>query len=288
MGVSPDWSADGNYTITARALDGSGNVMAGYNDAAPTWSDTHSDLGSQTPAAFVDGVSTTTGVVLSTPATNEQVSVSSGGATGASAPFAVIGPLSKFVITPTGPETAGQAFTVTVRAEDAAGNTISSYAGSPTWSDTSAQLTGTPAGFTNGVSTNQVTLTNPAHIDRITVTDSAQSVSSKSSAFNVVGPLSKFVITPTGPETAGQAFTVTVRAEDAAGNTITSYAGSPTWSDTSAQLTGTPAGFTNGVSTNQVTLTNPVRRDTITVTDSAQSVTDQSAAFNVVGGPSGT
>ncbi len=283
VGVAPDSSGDGKYTITAQTLDGSGNVMTGYNDAAPTWSDTDSALGSQTPSALVGGVSTTTGVAFSRGVRGDQVSVSSGGVTGQSAAFDAGGPVRRFVITPTAPETAGQPFTVTVRAEDSLGNTVTSYAGSPAWSDTSGQLTGSPAPFSDGVSVNQVTLSTPVSGDRITVVDVGSSVGDQSAPFNVVDAVSRFVVGVPAAAGAGQPFTVTVRAVDSRGDTVTSYAGSPAWSDTSGQLTGSPAGFSNGVSVNQVSLSTPASRDRITVDDAGLSVSDQSAPFNVVG-----
>ena len=284
VNMAPDSMADGNYTITARALDRSGKLLTGYNDAAPTWSDSGSELGSQTPAAFVDGVSTTTGVALSSPTHRDRVLVSSGGVTGQSAPFNIIGPVTKLAITSlAGPETAGQSFPVTVRAEDAAGNTVTSYAGSPSWSDTTGQLTSGPAAFSQGVSANQVTLADPATSDRITIVDSAQGLTSQSSTFKIIGPVRRLAISVAGPGRAGQPFPVTVRAKDAVGNTVTSYAGSPSWSDTSGQLTGAPAAFIKGVSTNQVTFAEPATGDQITIVDSAQGVTSHSSAFKVLG-----
>src|SRR5437588_12777012 len=124
---------------------------------------------------------------------------------------------------------------------DAAGDVIRHYSGSASWSDTGGQLRGRPAAFSGGVSVNTVTFATPLHAERITVKNG--SVSSQSAVFNVVGPLAKFDIrVPTSP-TAGSPFTVKVYAEDSAGNQLSGYHGSPTWSDLSGHVTGSPVAF---------------------------------------------
>ena len=122
-----------------------------------------------------------------------------------------------------------------------------------------------------------MTLTNPYHKDRITVTDGG--VSSQSGQFNVYGPFSKFDLAIQKPVTSGTPFAVTAYSQDSAGNAIQSYSGSPTWSDLSGGLSGSPASFTGGVSTNTVTLPSPYQKDRITVTD--DTVTSQTGPFNV-------
>jgi hypothetical protein len=97
--------------------------------------------------------------------------------------------------------------------------------------------------------------------------------------FDVRGPFAKFAIQVPSSATHGTPFTATIYADDAAGNHVTSYVGHPTWTDTSGQLTGSPASFSSGTSTNNVTLAKAVASDRIRVTDGA--VTQQSAAFPV-------
>ena len=70
-----------------------------------------------------------------------------------------------------------------------------------------------------------------AKADRITITDSTVGVTSTSAAFKVTGPLTHFVFATIKQQARNQAFTVKVSAEDALNDVITSYDGSPTWSD---------------------------------------------------------
>jgi len=279
VSVAPDASNDGNYTVTAEALDGSGNLITSYDDPSPSWSDADGELGSQTPAGFVNGVSVTTGVSLPTPSKSDTITVTTDQVSGTSASFAVDGPLAQFAISIKGPVTAGQPFTVNFYAKDSVGNLLRGYTGTPTWSDTSGQLTGSPAAFSGGISTNTVTLADPVRIDKIVVTDGL--VTNTSGAFNVLGPLARYRILPTCPCTTGEPFTVKIYAEDSLGDEITNYAGAPTWSDTSGQLTGSPAAFSGGLSTNQVTLSGPVHGDQIVATDGA--VSSHSNSFSVFG-----
>jgi hypothetical protein len=104
-------------------------------------------------------------------------------------------------------------------------------------------------------------------------------VSSKTKTFSVLGPFAKFAIHVPASATHGTPFPVTVDAEDGAGNLVKTYAGTPTWSDTSNQLSGSPTAFSGGVSTNSVTLANPVKSDRIEVTDGG--ITSQSGKFPV-------
>ena len=267
-------------TITVTAMDASGDVIGDYS-GSPSWSDTGGQL-SGAPAAFSGGVSRNA-VTFAKPVHGERITVTDGSVSSQTPAFNVFGPLAKFVTSVSSSQTAGKPFTVRLIAEDSAGNVLTGYRGSPTWSDLSGHLTGSPVAFTSGVSMNTVTLPNAYKSDTITVTDAAAKVTSQTAAFNVFGPLAKFVSGVSSSQTAGQSFTVRVYAEDSAGNVLSGYHGSPKWSDLSGHLTGSPAAFTSGVSTNTVTLPNAYKRDTITVTDVAAKVTSQSSQFNVFG-----
>jgi hypothetical protein len=167
--------------------------------------------------------------------------------------------------------------TLRLTARDSAGNRVPSYAGTPTWSDPSGQIAGSPTAFSAGVSQTSVTFARPVHADAITVL--AGSASSQTKTFAVLGPLAKFAIHVPRSATHGTPFPVTIDAQDSAGNRLKAYAGTPAWKDTSGQLTSTPVSFSGGVSTNSVTLANPAKRDRIQVTDG--SVTNASGAFPV-------
>ena len=269
----------GKYRIAATALADWGERLPKYSDSSPTWSDSHGELGSQTPAPFVGGSSVSTGVTMATPVASNQVFVTTGGVTGAAKPFPVYGPATQFTLGFAKPVTAGQPVTVSIYARDANGAIVRTYTGTPAWSDLSGYLSGSPAAFSNGVSTNTVTLPTEYRKDRITVTDGG--VSNQTGPFNVLGPLARFGTGVATPVAAGSPFSVQVTAYDSVGDVITNYSGTPTWSDSSSQLSVSPAAFTNGVSDNAVTLTNPYHKDRITVTDGG--VSSQSGQFNVYG-----
>ena len=150
--------------------------------------------------------------------------------------------------------------TVTVTAEDAYGNTDPSYAGSVaiTSSDGQAVLPAA-ATLTDGMGTFNVTL-KTAGTESVTATDTLNTgITGTESGITVTpGSATQLVVTGASGETAGGVETVTVTAEDAYGNTDTSYAGSVeiTSSDGQAVLPAT-ATLTNGVGTFNVTLKTP-------------------------------
>jgi hypothetical protein len=275
--VTPDTA--GKYTVAATALSPWEERMPKYSDSSPTWSDTEGELGSQTPAPFIGGSSFTTGVTMSRPVPSNTLSVTTNGITGTSKPFAVYGAVTQFTLGFQKPVTAGQPVTVTIYARDANGKVVPTYSGTPTWSDLSGHLSGSPAAFSGGASTNTVTFPTQYHKDRITVTDGA--VSDQTGPFNVLGPVAGFATSVARPVSAGTGFSVQLTAYDAVGDVITNYSGTPTWSDSSGQLSGSPAAFSNGVSGNTVTLANPAHTDRITITDGG--VSSQTGQFNVYG-----
>jgi hypothetical protein len=184
--------------------------------------------------------------------------------------------VAKLVISQPASTTVNKAQTVTVKAENSSGHVVTSYDGPVSIYDGSGQLSQTLT-FQGGVSATSVAFANPAKTDRITAAASTLSASTR--PFNVVGPLATFAISVPRFDTAGKPFTVRVYAEDAAGNVITTYAGAPSWSDASGQLTGSPAAFKRGLSSTAVTLAKAVKADTITVT--AGGVSSTSGTFRV-------
>jgi DNA-binding beta-propeller fold protein YncE len=261
-------------TVTIKAQDSAGNVLANYA-GSPTWSDASGQVGGH-PGPFSHGESTNS-ETFANAVRDDQITVSDGSVSGHSAPFSRVGPLAQFTLSTPSSMTTGTAVTLTLTARDSAGNRLMSYAGTPTWSDQSNQITGSPTSFSAGVSQTSVTFAQPVHGDAITVVGGA--VSSKTKTFSVLGPFAKFAIHVPASATHGTPFPVTLDAEDGAGNLVKTYAGTPTWSDTSNQLTGSPAAFSGGVSTNSVTLANPVKSDRIEVT--AGGITSQSGKFPV-------
>ena len=193
--------------------------------------------------------------------------------------------VTHFVVASIPAQAAGQPFTVKLTAEDAGNHVVTTYAGSPAWSDATGSLSpSAPAAFVNGVATTTgVQVADAAHADKITITDPTAGVTSTSAGFNVTGPLTHFVFATIAQPTRDQAFTVKVSAEDALNDVIPSYHGSPTWSDLSGSLTpSSPASFVKGVSsTTDAQVADAYHADTITITDSDAGVSSTSNPFNV-------
>jgi len=135
----------------------------------------------------------------------------------------------------TSPTTAGDAHDFTVRAEDAFGNTTPAYAGTVhfTSSDGQASLpteysfNGSGVSNDNGLHTFSATL-KTAGSQSITVTDTATASITGTQSGIVVNPAATSTLVVgdfTNPTTAGDAHNVTVRAEDAYGNTTPAYSG---------------------------------------------------------------
>ena len=178
-----------SFTVTARALNSAKQTDTSFNGVA-SWSDKSGHLSPSGPSAFVKGVSTTSGAAVSVPFHADAITVMSGGLSGTSAAFNVIGPLNHFSFSKLSTVAKNQPSKLVVDALDSAGNVITDYAGSPTWSDTSRALSppspSGPAAFVKGVSTNSCTSVGSAQTgDQITVDDTSAGVSSTSPAFNV-------------------------------------------------------------------------------------------------------
>ncbi len=216
-----------------------------------------------------------------------------------------------------GTEVAGTAFSVTLTAKDAFGNTVSSgpnnYTGSKTinwtWTATSSPNSTAPTKpadglqtFSNGVVTVAgFTLTNAGETPTITATDPNAPNPAGTSAAITVQPATAATFTVTtqngGTETADVVFSVTLTAKDSYGNTVSfganNYTGAHTinwtWTATSSPndnvapskpSDGTRT-FTNGVLTlGGFKLTNASETPTITGTEPSGPV-GTSAAITV-------
>jgi len=214
-----------------------------------------------------NGVSTFSGCKIDKAASGYQLRASDGTRTVDSSAFAVTpGAVSQLVFTtqPAG-ATGGTAFTTqpVVTAQDAAGNTVTSYAGVVALSIKSgtgaagATLSGCVRSLSGGVST-----FSGCKIDKVgsgyqlTASDGTRAVDS--AAFAVTpGAVSQLVFTtqPGGAITGGLAFPTqpVVTAQDAAGNTVTSYAGTvslgfkPGANPAGGTLSGCSGSLSNGV-----------------------------------------
>ena len=270
----------GSQSYVATAYDASGGILGGVTSST-AWS-----IDSGAGGSWVQSTGTYTSANTGT----WTVTGTYDGFT-STAQLSVYGSLSSFAISYIGPETAGASFAVTITAVDGSGgvgNTVANFAGSASLTDLSSSISPTSATFTAGVWTGQVTITKtvPTNIDVITATDSSDSsVQGVSIPFIVTpGALATFVFSSiSSPQIAGTSFSVTILAQDANGNNITTYTGPATLTDTSGSISPTTATFTAGVWTGQVTITKTQVNDVITATDSSvtPSATGKSGQFTV-------
>jgi hypothetical protein len=205
--------------------------------------------------------SATTGITITSP-TSASTTATINAAGTITATFAY---LDHFTVTAAGggsigTQTAGTAFSITITAKDASGNTVTGYTGTATLSDLSGTIspTSTTGGFTAGVWTGSVTITKTWTNDVITATGSGKT--GQSNQFNVnPGALDHFSFsTISSPQRTGVAFTVTITAQDQYGNTVTSYAGTRTlraYNLGGGSVNPSSVTFANGVWTGSVTIT---------------------------------
>jgi subtilisin-like proprotein convertase family protein len=182
--------------------------------------------------------------------------------------------------------TAGQAGRFTVTARDANGNVATGYTGT-VHSASSAPQAGLPADYTftaadAGSHTFSAAL-KTAGTQSLTVTDTAASGLTGTEAGIAVSPAaaSRLKVSAPAGATAGTAFSVTITALDAYGNTATGYAGTVHFasSDGRAVLPADSA-LTNGADTFSVTL-KTAGSQTLTDTDTAGGTLTGSAAVSV-------
>lgn len=196
------------------------------------------------------------------------------------------GALSQFLVTVPGTATSGTAFTATLTAEDAQGNTVTSYTGAQTigFSGPSSAPSGTAptyppsVTFTNGVGNSSITLydaqTTTITANQSGVTGTSGNVTVKAGANHQLGAAGAT------PQTAGAAFTVTLTALDSWGNPTGNLTGTKnvTFSGPSkspgnnSPTFPATATFTAGTATASVTLYD-AQTTTITANDTTDGLT---------------
>jgi hypothetical protein len=204
------------------------------------------------------------------------------------------GALSRFQVAAPSTATAGTAFTATITAQDAQGNTVTGYAGAQTVAlsgPANAPSGGAPSYpasvmFTNGVGSASITLYD-AQTTALTATQAALTGTSGSITVNA-GANHQIGASAASPQTAGSAFTVTLTAQDTWGNPTGNLAGTKnvTFSGPSASPNNSsptfPATvtFAAGTATASVTLF-AAQTTTITANDTTDTLTGV-ATGNVV------
>ena len=124
------------------------------------------------------------------------------------------------------PQTAGDAFTVTITAQDAGNHTVTSYNGVANLSSDAGTVTPATASFTEGGFTGAIAVTGAGSARTVTVTDQASGKYGTSNTFDVgAGPAVAFTVATAASAGAGSPFDVTVTAKDIHGNVASSYLG---------------------------------------------------------------
>jgi hypothetical protein len=288
--------------VTVGVRDTYGNTVTGSSASigiAIATNPSGGTLGGTTTVSAVGGVATFTNLSIDRAGTGYTLVASSPGlASATSSAFNVTaGQAARLAFTSQPTSTvAGAAISpaVQVSVQDAAGNTVTSNSATITVAlqanPSGATLGGTltlPA--TNGVATFPTLTISPAGSAYSLAASAAGLASATSATFNVTaGPASTLVLSAPSSATAGSAFSVTLTAQDAYGNTATGYTGTVHFTSTDGQaalpgnytFTATDAG-THAVS---VTL-GSAGAQTITATDIATgTLTATTASINVGAG----
>jgi subtilisin-like proprotein convertase family protein len=280
----------GSFTVTAR--DANGNVATGYTGTVHfASSDPQAGLPADYTFTAADGGSHTFSVALKTAGTQSftVTDTAASGLTGTESGIAVSpAAASRLVVsTPTG-ATAGAAFSITVTAQDAFGNTATGYTGTVHFSSSDGQAV-LPVNSTlrNGTGTFSAAL-KTAGSESLTATDTASGTITGSASLAVSpAAATSLLVTVPASVTAGGAFSVAVTARDAYGNRATGYTGTVhiSSSDTAAGVQ-LPADYTftaadRGQHLFRVVL-QTVGSQTITATDTVSGSITGRATVSVV------
>jgi Tol biopolymer transport system component len=243
-------TAGSAFSVTVTALDAFNNVATGYTGTVEfTSSDGQATLpGNYTFTGSDAGVHTfTNGVTLDT-AGNQTVTATdsvTASIMGAAAVTVSPGVAASLQVAVPASSTAGTAFTATVTAVDAFGNTATGYTGTVHFSSSDGQATlpGDYAFTTDDQGshsfTNAVTL-DTAGSQSVSAIDSANSLTGSGTVTVSPATATHYLVTAPQTATAGTAITVTLTALDQFGNTATGYTGTAhfTSSDGQAALPG--------------------------------------------------
>ncbi|MHB8717845.1 MAG: beta strand repeat-containing protein [Candidatus Dormibacteria bacterium] len=289
--------------LTVTALDANNNVDGGYSGTVHF---TSTDSAATLPADYTftsggsgsdDGVHTFS-VILRTAGTQSVSAADTGNASisgsasvsvtaGAAVSFAVSGPASTV---------AGGTATISVTAQDASHNTVSTYAGTVrlTSSDPAAVLPGpytftTGTGKDNGIHSFSVSFHTSGN-RTVTATDaSAPSITGTSGSIQVSpGAAAALVVSAPSSAAAGTPFSLSVTADDAYGNVATGYRGTVAFSSNDSRAT-LPANYSftaTDAGHHVFTVTfKTAGTSSITATDSGSSLSGTTGNIQVAAGP---
>ncbi len=279
--LSTPQTAGSAFTVTITAKTSNGNTVTSYV-GTNTLTVSSGTITPTTTTAFVAGVWTGQ-VKLSQAGTGISISTSGSGKSGTTNKITVNpGALDHFLFnTISSPQTAGKAFSITIKGQDANGNTVTSYTGTNSLAASLGTISPvSTSAFVGGVWTGSVSIS--ASSSGTTISTSGSSKSGTSNLFNInAGALDHFVFNSIGAQTAGTAFSITISAKDANGNTVTDYTGTNTLSASAGTINPTSTGkFSSGIWTGSVTLSTAGSAITISTSGSSKSATSNSFTVN--------
>ncbi len=194
--------------------------------------------------------------------------------------------LHHFQVVSSGNAIAGQNFAITITAQDAYNNTVTTFAGQATLTDKSGAMTPLITGaFSNGLRSENLIFTRQYQNNQVTVT--YDNKSGNSALFNVLsGPLHHFSFEPAiaSPQTAGIAFSISIQARDQFDNLDSTFTDKVALTDYSGSLNINSNNFVNGILNQNVTITKSQIDNFIMVNHSGIPNPNSSNKFNVVAG----
>src|SRR5579871_940108 len=295
--------------VTVTAEDANGNVVTGYTGNVTISIGTNPSsgtLGGTLTVAAVNGVATFSDLSIDKAGTGYTLSATDGTmSTAPSGSFDITAGAATHVVFSAQPSSAVSGIAIspaiTVTALDASNNVVTGYTGSITISIANNAGGGTLNGTLSVAAVNGVATFNNLSIDKagtgytLSATDGTLSTGS-SSAFNITAGAAThlvFTVQPTSATAGATINAVSVTAEDASNNIVSSYTGSVAISISNNPASGTLSGTlsvsaVNGVATfSDLSIDNPGTGYTLTATDGTISASpSQSASFDIVAGPS--
>jgi len=262
-----------SFSITVTAEDIYNNKVTGFTGAV-NFSDNTGTINPQNSGNFSSGEWTGL-VTITRTSTDNKINISGSGKTGQSNGFNVIAAgLHHFIVATITTQAAGGPFPITITAEDNYGNTATQFTGKVNISDKSGTISPLESGnFSSGKWTGNVIISRTYSNNVITVINQGGSQSGSSNNFDVISSaVDHFVVSTIGNQMAGQAFSITIRAEDSNNNLVTNFSGTASLTDLTGTITPSTTGnFSGGQWTGNVTLTKSRDDNTITVTSSGKA-----------------
>jgi len=180
------------------------------------------------------------------------------------------------------PQVAGAPFSITIQAMDAYENIVLSHTAPALLTDSTGTISpSSTTAFSSGTWTGNVTITKSQQDVRIIVEGSGKN--GHSNFFNIrSASLHHFDLNPLSTQAAGEPFLISVTARDTFENQVTSFAGTVDIADLTLTVTPTKSGnFIGGKWDGNITITQAMENDIVTVTRTGGSEQGQSNFFDV-------